>query len=190
MDNTKKDYFGRILNFYEKNNRSPSYSELTNILNVKSKQTAYKIVKDLISLKLLSKDSKGRIIIKNRNLRVLGLVEAGFPSPSDEQMLDSISLDDWIIRNKAASFMLKVKGDSMMNAGILDGDMVVVERKSEAPIGSIIVANVDNAFTLKYLRKDKVGKMYLEAANEDYPNIYPNEGLEIQAVLIAVIRKY
>lgn len=187
---TNKVYFEKILNFYDKNKRSPSYSELTNILNVKSKQTAYKIVNDLIKYKLLSKDSSGRIIIINKNLKVLGLVEAGFPSPSDEQMIDSVSLDDWIIKKRSASFMLKVKGESMINAGIFDGDMVIVERGRSAKPGDIVVANVDNAFTLKYLRKDKSGRMYLEAANEDYPNIYPDESLEIQAVLIAVIRKY
>lgn len=124
------------------------------------------------------------------HLTLLGLVEAGFPTPSEESLHENISLDDWVIEKKEASFMLKVKGDSMRDAGILDGDMVIVERTQNAKTGEIIVAEVDGAYTMKYLRKDKAGKFYLDPANDAFKPIYPKENLQITAVVKAVVRKY
>jgi SOS regulatory protein LexA len=124
------------------------------------------------------------------HLTLLGLVEAGFPTPSEESLHENISLDDWVIEKKEASFMLKVRGDSMRDAGILDGDMVIVERTQSAKTGEIIVAEVDGAYTMKYLRKDKSGNFYLDPANDAFKPIYPKENLQITAVVKAVVRKY
>jgi SOS regulatory protein LexA len=191
MDKDLKDKYNKIISFYRAKKRSPSYTEIAKLLGYKSKQSAFKVVEDLIDCKLIKKDDSGKIIFANHyNLKLLGYVEAGFPTPADEQMITTVSLDDYIIENKSASFMLKVSGDSMRDAGIHDGDMIVVERKSEAKTGEIVVANVDNAFTLKYLRQDKYGKYYLEPANNEFTNIYPEGELSVQAVLRAVIRKY
>jgi SOS regulatory protein LexA len=121
---------------------------------------------------------------------MLGLVEAGFPTPAEENLLDTVSLDEWIIRKRDSSFMLRVKGDSMKDAGINNGDMVVVERQDNARLGDIVIAEVDGAWTMKYLRKDSQKRFFLEPANEEFENIYPKEDLRIQAVVRAVIRKY
>lgn len=85
--------------------------------------------------------------------------------------------------------MLSVKGDSMKDAGILNGDMVLIERKENAKVGTIVVAEVDGEYTLKYLRKEN-NLFYLEPANKAFKNIYPEESLRVQGVVIAVIRKY
>ncbi len=85
--------------------------------------------------------------------------------------------------------MLKVKGDSMIDAGIREGDMVLVERGKQAKPGQIVIAEVDGEYTMKYLRI-KNGEHYLEAANEKYKPIYPKNALQIEAVVSAVIRKY
>lgn len=123
-------------------------------------------------------------------LILLGLVEAGFPTPSEETLHENISLDDWVIDKKEASFMLKVKGDSMQDAGILDGDMVIVERTTSPRVGQIVIAEVDGAYTMKYLKKTPSGKMYLEPANKNFKPIHPKEDLRINAVVKAVVRKY
>ncbi len=193
MDKKLKNKYEKLVKFYKSKMRAPSYSEMAKLLGYKSKQSAYSVVADLVRYKLLSRDDKGKIIFKNNilvSLKLLGHVEAGFPTPADEQLISNISLDDYVIENKQASFMLKVSGDSMRDAGILDGDMIIVERKNEAKVGEIVVANVDNAFTLKYLRKDKNDKYYLEPANSEYKNIYPTGEMSVQAVLKAVVRKY
>lgn len=120
--------------------------------------------------------------------RLLGTVEAGFPSPAEEELCDTLSLDDYLVSNREATYLLGVKGDSMLDAGILEGDMVLVERTSEAKAGDIVIAEVDGEWTMKYLRKGPDG-YYLQAANPKYPIIVPSGGLNIAAVVTSVIRK-
>ena len=201
-----EEYNKSIYEYYKRNLRMPSYGEACELFDVKSKDTAYKAVQKLVSLGYVGTDETGRIIPKDhsfekrtkyrspvqmkRDLFFLGLVEAGFATPAEEQLLDSISLDDWILgKDSTGYFMLKVKGDSMIDAGIRDGDMVIVERTNNARPGDIVIASVDGEFTIKYLR-NKNGTAYLEPANKDFENIYPTESLEITAVLRSLVRKY
>ena len=134
---------------------------------------------------------KGFLIPKKLfgEVRVLGTVEAGWPSPAEEELTDTMSLDEWLIRNKEATYILKVKGDSMIDAGIMDGDMVLLERGREAKDGDIVVAEIDGAWTMKYLSK-KGKQVTLEPANKKYKTIIPKEELKVAAVVMAVIRKY
>lgn len=213
-----KVYSEKIYSFFSKNSRMPSYAEVCVLCDLKSKNTAHNLVKKLQALGYVGTDKTGKIIPKSTGsssfifnssksssskrleskelqtkespLILLGLVEAGFPTPSEETLHENISLDDWIIDKKEASFMLRVKGDSMRDAGILDGDMVIVERTSSPKIGQIVVAEVDGSYTMKYLKKDSTGRMYLEAANPDFKSIYPKEDMRINAVVKAVVRKY
>ncbi|MEI8337849.1 MAG: S24 family peptidase [bacterium] len=181
-----------LYSFYKKVGRMPSYQEATKIFKLKSKDSAFKAIQKLIAIGEVKKDGKGKLIptLKtNSSLKLLGLVEAGFPTPAEEQNLDQITLDEWLINDRNASFMLKVKGDSMIDAGIHQGDYVIVERTNSAPIGKIIIAEVDGQWTIKYLRKDLQG-FYLEPANKQYKNIRPEEDLSINAIVKAVIRKY
>jgi repressor LexA len=85
--------------------------------------------------------------------------------------------------------MLEVDGDSMIDAHIAKGDMVLVEKTNQAKDGDIIIAEVDGEFTMKYFRK-RGSKVWLEPANKNYKPIYPEHSLNINAVLKAVIRKY
>ena len=169
----------------------PSYSEVMNLFNLRSKDTAWRLVQKLIKQGSLEKDSKGKLLPKNskQQLRLLGLIEAGFGSPAEEDELDRISLEDWLIEDEVKSFMLKVKGDSMIDAGIHPGDYCIVEKCSEAKPGDIIVALIDGSWTLKYLRRDKKG-FFLEAANSRIKPVHPKEDLRIEAVVKALVRKY
>ncbi len=181
-----------IEEFYKEHKRMPSYQEICDIFEFKSKNAASKLVTKLARYGVLEKDTKGRLIptFSPYSIRLLGLVEAGFPTPAEEQEIDAMSLDEWLISNKDATYMLKVKGDSMIDAGIVDGDYVLVERTRAVKPGDIVVADVDGSFTMKYLRTDKkTGLMYLEAANPDYPDIHPEETLSVEAKVISVIRK-
>ncbi len=192
----------KIYSFFTKNLRMPSYAEVCILCDLKSKNTAHNLIKKLQTVGYLDIDKTGKIIPANKTtsvssealyskpLTLLGVVEAGFPTPSEESLHENISLDDWIIEKKEASFMLKVKGDSMCEAGILDGDMVIVERNISPKIGQIVIAEVDGSYTMKYLRKTPSGKMYLDPANKDFKPIYPKEDLKISAVVKAVVRKY
>jgi SOS regulatory protein LexA len=183
--------FKRIQSFYDEKKRMPSYSEMAKLTRVSSKNAVFKMVERLSTLGLIAKDETGRLIPGENfsGVRMLGYVEAGFPSPAEEELSDTMSLDDYLIRNKEATFMLKVKGDSMIDAGIMPGDMVLVERGLEAREGDIVIAEVDHGWTMKYLRK-KGRQVYLVPANKKYPIMEPREELNIAAIVKAVIRKY
>ena len=187
----KHPYLQKIIDFYQRSKRMPSYAEIASLIGFKSKNAVYKLVAKLIDHGYLQKDKTGRLIpapIFNE-IPFPGIVEAGFPSPAEEEASDTLSLDEYLIKNKEATYILKVQGDSMKDAGIMEGDMVLVERVSDAKNGQIVVALVDNEWTLKYLRK-KRNKSYLEPANKKYKPIFPKDSLKIEAVVRAVIRKY
>ena len=126
---------------------------------------------------------------KAPSVRMLGSVEAGFPSPADEELVDTISLDDLLIQNRNATFLLRVSGDSMINAGIMPGDMVIVDKSQTPKSGDIVIAQVDGEWTMKYLRK-RGDKVMLVAANPKYQPITPKNELKISGVVTAVVRKY
>jgi repressor LexA len=102
---------------------------------------------------------------------------------------DVISLDEYLITRPNASFLLKATGDSMTGAGIMDGDLVIVEKGREPKSGDIVVAQVDGEWTMKYFRKQGK-KVFLEAANPKYPTISPQSELRLEGIITAVIRKY
>ena len=185
------DYKNKIISFYKKNKRMPGYKEIMALVGFKSKNAVYKLLNKLVDEGVIEKDSSGKIIPKNLVGEVprLGLVEAGFPSMVEEALSDTMSLDEYLIGNKEASYILEVKGDSMIDAGIREGDLVIVERGREPKEGNIVIAEVDGGWTMKYFRK-QAGRVYLEAANPKYQPIYPEQNLQIAAVVKGVIRKY
>lgn len=120
---------------------------------------------------------------------MLGTVQAGFPSPAEEELIDTLSLDEFLIKNPQASYLVKVTGDSMIDAGIMQGDLVIVERGRQARHGDIVIAQVDGEWTMKYYEK-KGPKIFLRAANKKYPLIEPKAELVIGGVVVANVRKY
>jgi SOS regulatory protein LexA len=187
----KEAYKNKVLTFYKKHRRMPTYSEIMNLVGFRSKNSVYKLVEQLVKDGFLSKDKHGRLIPCNLygETPFLGYVEAGFPSPAEEELVDTMSFDEYLIANKEATYILKVKGDSMVDAGICPGDMVIVERTENPKVGNIVIAEVDGEWTMKYFKK-RAGKTYLEPANKKYKSIYPKEGLKIAAVVRGVVRKY
>ena len=155
----------------------PSYGELPPLLGLHSKNAAWKRVQKLLAEGVLAKDATGQLLPTRvfHTVRVLGVVEAGFPSPAEEVLGDTMDLDKFLIRNKEATYILKVTGDSMIEAGLLPGDLVLVERRADAKDGDIVIAQVDGGWTLKRFRK-RGGKVSLEAANKKYAPIHPQEG--------------
>jgi len=184
-------YKDKILTFYRRNKRMPGYKELMEITGFKSKNAVYKLINKLVDDGAVEKDSKGKLSPKNLfgQIPMLGLVEAGFPTAAEEVVSDTMSLDDYLIENKQASYLLEVKGNSMIDEGIKEGDLVIVERKGSPKDGDIVIAEIDGGWTMKYFR-NRGGKIYLEAANKDYDLIYPKEELRVAAIVKGVIRKY
>lgn len=184
-------YFSSISQFFQHHKRLPSYREILKLTGLKSTNSAYRLVERLITAKLLTKDTAGKLIPgrRFRELPLLGTVEAGWPSPAEEELADTIGLEEWLIHNREATYMLKVAGDSMIDAGIHPGDMLLVERGRDPKEGDIIVAEVDKQWTLKYYSK-KGNQILLVPANKNYQTIIPKTELNVSAVVTAVIRKY
>ncbi|MFA6464092.1 MAG: transcriptional repressor LexA [Candidatus Paceibacterota bacterium] len=188
-------YQSKLESFYSEFKRMPSYSEMLKLFGFKSKNAVFRVVEKLMDAQLVSKDYLGRLIPSETftenitNVPLLGFVTAGFPATIEEELTDSVNLDDLLIKNKPLTYMLEVDGDSMIDAHIEKGDMVLVEKTNQAKDGQIVIAEVDGEFTMKYFHKDGV-KVWLEPANKNYKPIYPKHSLNINAVLKAVIRKY
>lgn len=181
----------KIANFYLQRGRMPSYSEIAEMAGFRSKNAVYRLVNKLEKLKVLERDDKGRLIALSIGLpvKLLGTVEAGFPSPAEEELADNLSLDDLLIQNPEATFLLKVSGDSMSEAGILPGDMVLVDKGEQPKSGDIVIAEVDGEWTMKYLKK-RGESVVLIPANPKYQLIRPRKELKIAGVVTAVVRKY
>ena len=180
-----------IARFYKENGRMPSFSEISEMTGLRSKNAVSKLVQRLEDLKVLKKDAKGRLIPGSISsaVRVLGTVEAGFPSPAEEELVDTLSLDELLIQNREATFLLKVSGDSMSGAGVLPGDMVIVDKGQTPKSGDIVIAEVDGQWTMKFLRK-RGDSVTLLPANPKYKPIKPKNELKIAGVVTAVVRKY
>jgi repressor LexA len=181
----------QIRAFFRRNRRLPTYQELADMMGFASKNAAYKLAGKLIEAGLLEKDESGKLIPKRlfAPLPNTGIVKAGFPTVADEEMRDLVSFDEYLINRPEATFVLNVSGDSMIEAGIHDGDLVLVDRIQKVKEGDIVVANVDGEWTMKYYRKME-GEVVLVPANKNYPLIKPETSLEIAGVVISVIRKY
>ncbi|MEX1027628.1 MAG: transcriptional repressor LexA [Candidatus Paceibacterota bacterium] len=177
--------------FYRTHRRMPSFAELGELVGLRSKNSVSKLINKLCEHNIVAKDHTGRLVPRDLygELKVLGTVEAGFPSAAEEQELDTLTLDDFLIENKEASFLLTVSGESMIDAGIQPGDLVIVERGRVAKNGDIVIAEVDEEWTMKYYRMHGP-QVWLEPANKKFKPIYPKETLNIAAVVRGVVRKY
>jgi DNA polymerase V len=109
---------------------------------------------------------------------VAATVEAGFPSPADDYLERAIDLNEELVRNPAATFFVRVKGESMRDAGIHAGDILVVDRSLTPSDRQIVIAMIDGEFTVKRLRR-RVGGVFLEPENPDYPSIEVGENQEL-----------
>lgn len=181
----------KIFQFYNQHKRMPSYAEIMELVGFKSKNAVSKLVHKLIDAGVLEKDAQGKIIpaMGAGEVPLLGLVEAGIPSTADSQTLDSLSIEEYLIPKKEKTFILEVKGDSMIEAHIDEGDLVIAERSQVARDGDIVVAEVDGGWTLKYFKTDGQ-KVWLEPANKLLKPIYPEYELRVAAIVRGVIRKY
>ena len=118
-------------------------------------------------------------------------VRAGFPSPAEDFQVERLDLTTILVSHPQATFFLRLRGDSMRDAGLFDGDLLVVNRALKPVNGDVVIAVVDGEFTCKTLWL-KFGRMKLVAANPTYPEIVPKEGqtIEVWGVVTASIKRF
>jgi len=186
-----------ITEFQSKRGYSPSLADLAVAFGVRSKNSVAKVVTSLVAAKKLQKDPKGRIKILAQPrddepvsvaLPLFGPIAAGFAAPVEEHAEEQVTLESYLVRNKNATFLLRVKGDSMIGVGIHEGDLVLVDKSHSPKPNDIVVGILDGEFTLKRLKKDK-GKMYLQAENPAYPDLHALDELKVAGVVVGLVRK-
>lgn len=193
-----------LLNFIEKyqmqNGGSPTLREMRKHMKVKSDNSILKLLVCLEEKKYIEKDGTPRGIkmldsVRERlesasvSLPLLGMIPAGGPVLSEEYVSGYMNVSEDLIAKKTGSFLLTVKGESMIGAGIMDGDIAIICGTIEPREGDIVVALIDNENTLKRLVR-RNGKSYLQAENPNYPDLIPMAELTVQGVVTGIIRKY
>jgi repressor LexA len=111
------------------------------------------------------------------------------PQPATQEEPEVLTIDDYLIDQPDRTTLHRVRGDSMKDAGIFEGDLVVIEHNSVTKAGDIVLAVVDGEMTVKTLAMDARGTYYLEAANPAYAPIYPATSLEVLGVVVSVMRR-
>ena len=186
-----RSYLTALQDYYAAHRALPSYSSIGTLLGLRSKSSVAALVARL-KLAGFVESTPDRRLAPTRRFFQRPLAEApvhaGQPSPIDDGPADALTLDDYLIEHPSRTVLVRVKGDSMIDAGVLDGDLVVVEKRAGARRGEIVVAIVDNQFTLKRLDLER-GRFILRPENKAYPIIRPEGTLEIFGVMVGLVRK-
>ncbi len=193
MNKNNNQHLEKLKNFYFENKRMPSYGELMTLIGAKSKNAVTYWARKWLEAGIIQRDSAGKLLPGKLfyPVKVLGTIQAGFPSPAEEENVETISLDDWLIENKESSFMLKVTGDSMIEAGIMPGDMVIINRGKQPKSGDIVIAEVDGKWTIKFFMRAGTGQpAILKPANKKFKPIFAKDELRVAGVVTSVVRKY
>lgn len=180
----------KLRKFFVQQKRLPTYREMCDLFGFASSNASFEIVEKLVAVNILGKDEKGKLFPKDL-FRVphLGIVHAGYPAPADTLSDNSIDLYEYILNMPGSIFSLIVKGDSMIEEGITEGDIVIVEKGRQPRNGDVVAACVDNEWTVKYFKK-RDNEVLLVPANSKYPVIRAKHDLQLGGVVISVIRKY
>ncbi len=198
LSKRQKELLEFIVKQVREHNLPPSISEMAQYLEVKSKNAVAKLLKSLEDNGYIKTSGKARGITVLDSLKqslekgmvrvpLLGTIQAGSPHLAEEHIEDWINLPQTLIKGRKDVFLLKVRGDSMINAGMFEGDLVIVRPTKEAKNNDIVVALLHDEATVKRFVQIK-NRAYLKAENPDYPNIYPKEEWMIQGKVVGVIR--
>lgn len=181
----------KLQDYYAEHKVIPSYSVMATLWGVSAKSWVSQIVKRLEEARFLdwTPDKQLKPGPRFFERRLNGQpVQAGTPHPEASDGYDLITLDDFLVRSPSKTSLIRVKGESMIDAGIHDGDLLIVEQQPNANLGDIVVAIVDNEFTVKYLDREK-SEFVLKPANKAFPVIRPRGGLEIFGVMAGLVRR-
>ena len=188
-----------LVEYYNENNVYPTFDEMRDFLKIKSKSGIHKLLSSLEDKGYVKRlHHKARALSINssvneneKNLPFLGRIAAGNPIEAITGSFEQISVPNYLINNKDEHFTLEVSGDSMVDAGIFDGDIVIIRKTEAANSGDIVVALIDqNEVTLKRFRSFK-NSIALEPANKNYKiRLFGEDRVKIQGKLVGLIRKF
>ncbi|MBF0147122.1 MAG: LexA family transcriptional regulator [Magnetococcales bacterium] len=186
------DHLNKLRDYYAKHRVLPSYNRIGTIVGFSTKSAVSKLLRRLEKAGYIEYIPDGEwsptIRFFERPLTEIAVL-AGLPESVLDATDNPILIDSILVKSPSRTVLLPVKGDSMQGAGIHEGDWVVVERCSSAADGTLVVAEVDGAFTLKTLVSEH-GEWTLHPANPSYPILRPKQSLNIFGIVVGLIRKY
>jgi len=191
--NKDADHLDRLRDYYVDNRRIPSFQRIAELMGFASKAASSKLLERLEAAGFVERTPDDDAWIPSTRFFERPLMEvavrAGAPDVIDHVCGEAFLVDHYLVRQPSRTVMVPVKGDSMIDAGIHDGDIVVVERTKAAKAGDYVIAIVDDEFTLKELGSER-GKFILKPHNKSYPVIRPKGQLEIYGVVTGLVRRF
>lgn len=184
-------YLAKLQDYYARHRVLPSYASIGALVGLNSKASVAEMVLRLKAEGFLDSSPDRRLKPGKRFFErpVTESVRAGPPRPVADAAPETLTIDEHLVPHPSRTVLITVKGDSMIDAGIHAGDVVVVEKRVAANVGDIVVAIIGNEFTLKRLAKGK-GRIVLRPENKAYPVIRPGGDAEIFGVVVGLFRKY
>lgn len=191
MQNRDTEYLGKLRDYYAQHRVLPSFAGIARLVGLKSTSAVSAMVDRMKAVGLLESSPDRRLQPGKAffEREVLDNVQAGMPQPANDTQQEVVTIDEYLIDSPSRTALLTVKGDSMIDAGIMSGDRVLVKKGAPAKFGDIVVAIVDNEYTVKYLGHDKRG-FYLQPGNKAYLPIRAKDSLEIFGLVVGAFRKY
>lgn len=185
-------HLAKLQDHYARIGVLPSFAGICKVVGFRAKTAAVRLAGRLKKAGYLRATPNGRLVPGPRFFArplAANAIPAGKPDLAQEQSIEEITIDSFLIDKPSKTILVPVKGMSMKDAGIYDRDIVVVERQPDAEDGDFVVALVDGEVTVKELKLD--GKQWvLQPHNEDFPTIVATRELEILGVVTGVVRRY
>jgi len=187
-----REYFQKLIAFYRQHKYIPSCKEAMDVLWVNSMSVTYRFYQQLIEQRYFRQEQSKFIPTDMFTwLPTFESVRAWMPTEShDDNEIEKIAPDSFLVRRPESTFFLKVVWDSMIDAWIMEHDYVVVDTSVTAKNNDIVVASLDNEYTLKYLIKKPWDRLYFQAANSNYQDIHPKWDVHIVGVVTWSFRSY
>jgi SOS-response transcriptional repressor LexA len=181
---------GRLRDYYAEHGVLPSYATLSDLAGIRAKSWAHTVVAQLREARFLDVTPDKRLKPGPRFFErpLFESIRAGLPEHAQDDAGSLVTIDRYLIPRPSLASLVRVKGDSMNDAGILEGDLAVIEWRTNAKTGDVVAALVDGELTLKYLARDKSG-YYLLPANARYAPIRAEGRLEISGVMVGLVRR-
>ena len=185
-------YLAKLRTYYKRHRAIPSMSTISGVVGLSSTSSVFALVGRLTEEEFLQRTPDRRVAPGKKffERQLVSSVRAGVPQEATQEAPEGLAIDDWLVDHPNRTVLLRVRGDSMKDAGLLEGDLVLVLKGVPAKRGDIVVAIVDDQFTVKYLDTDKRGNFFLRPANVAYEPIRPKSDLEIFGRVVGSIRKY
>lgn len=190
----QEEVFKVLKQYVEEYGIAPTHVELADLIGVSSSKAAADHLKALEKknvIKIYADKPRGIQILETEKneyeLPLIGAVAAGLPIEAIENVESYITIPE-VLKRKKPTFLLRVRGDSMIDAGIFDGDLIAVRKANRAEVGQIVIARIDDEVTVKRLQRDG-NNAVLQPANDFYkPIVLPAEDLAIEGLYVGLIR--